>query len=280
MAILTAFPGIDGLGPQSLPNLNIDWGGTFATALKSCVVWSEGQYPHDLVTGRLCLQSNPGFQNSRMNVGGIGQGYQGIWTLGPANLIYAASSTFLILRRLVVTGENASHLGDAGGLNCHMPWSDSTVYWDYPGGSDRVAAAVTPTTGMELWVLHGGARGRGIWCNNRNLSTVSTPTTTASPGSGNFYINNGTVVGAQMEMYLFASWGRQLENAEIIEISRDPYGCLFGTPRLRIAYASPTSPPPPPPPPSTKLFRPANYNGLGGGGPFFADPLAAFPEVR
>ena len=35
-----------------------------------------------------------------------------------------------------------------------------------------------------------------------------------------------------------------------------------------------------PPPPTSKLFRPANYDGLGGGGPFFADPLAAFPEVR
>jgi hypothetical protein len=233
MAVLSAFPGIDGLGPQSLPSLDIDWGGTFATALKCCVVWSEGQYPHDLVTGRLCLQSNPGFQNSRMNAAGIGAGYQGLWTVGPSNLIYAASSTFLMLRRLVNTGDAASHLGDAGGLNCHMPWSDNTVYWDYPGGADRVSVAITPTIGMELWVLHGGVRGRGIWCNGRNLSTVSTPTSTASPGTGNFTINNGAVGGANMEMYLFASWGRQLENAEIIEISRDPYGCLFGTPRLR-----------------------------------------------
>lgn len=49
-----------------------------------------------------------------------------------------------------------------------------------------------------------------------------------------------------------------------------------GTPE---AFQSGGTSPPPPPPPS-KLFRPANYNGLGGGGPFFADPLAAFPEVR
>ena len=148
--------------------------------------------------------------------------------------------------QLQATGGANSHFGD-GTLNCHMPWSDNNIYFDYPSGADRVSVAMTPTTGLELFVLHGGVRGRGIWLNNRNLLTVTTPTSTASPGASAFKINSGASPDAPEWMYLWASWGRQLMNAEIIDLLRDPYGCLFGTPRLISAVASPTSPPPPPP---------------------------------
>ncbi len=61
--------------------------------------------------------------------------------------------------------------------------------------------------------------------------------------------------------------GRALSNAEIAAWSKDPFA-LFRKPR-RIAVLAPQAAV------TGGLFRGGNLDGLGGGGPFFNDPLAA-----
>lgn len=215
---------------QPVGAVEIDWTDSLARGLMGVWLFNRGPATRNLVNGiptSLTVGTAIKGDTTAHGVSARCTASNDSISLGIADTVSAASSSFGMIRSRRVTGASQSTFSDPG-INTHLPWSDDVVYWDYPTSSDRVSAALpaafqtAPLT--ERWLLHGGAAGRGVWVNGVAVIDVGTPTTTAAPSnSGAFVLNLGAAGGQDQDFHYFVTWSRQLSNLEIVRWSFEPY---------------------------------------------------------
>jgi hypothetical protein len=132
-------------------------------------------------------------------------------------------------RSAIVFGVDYALGSITNSCNCHAPWNDGIVYWDWGGNTNGVTRVQASglTLGADRWVFTVGARGMEIWQNGiKRASNAATPTRNkdatmafklgATPsGSG--------VTNDIAHFNLYAMWTRQLTTEEVLMVSADPY---------------------------------------------------------
>lgn len=114
---------------------------------------------------------------------------------------------------------------------CHatLPYADGVVYFAYGGntaGVTRLDVSGLSFTTADRWVFSKGGRGMEVWQNGilRGSNGVN-PTRTATPTSPfKLGAKSTDAFFSDVAHYnLFAMWGRQLTQDEILMVSADPY---------------------------------------------------------
>jgi hypothetical protein len=194
-----------------------------------------GGAPQNLVTGlsSTILNIAP-YSDSfpvQFSASSIGRGVNPVfgsyyWVLGRSADLYGIAATFGITRRFTdLTAQGSNAFGDTAGTSCYLPYSDSNIYWDFPSSASRVGPfAYTMTNKLENWIFTGGPAGRSVWRNGNRDYKDTTTTTAGSPGSSVVTVNKGTGAGgySDSEYYIFATWNRQLTDAEGQSWTLDP----------------------------------------------------------
>jgi hypothetical protein len=170
------------------------------------------------------------------------------WKADASANIYGDNGSFAVCRVLTSTSLSSSaDFGDGGGLNCHVPYSDGTVYLDFPTQAQRVTG--TYPTSLELsqenWLLSGGTTNRLAIVNGTPVINTTSQTTALSPGSATFTLNKGSQGGRPHQLVqLYATWSRQLNVQEAIAFTLAPLQFLIWPEDYLWAEWSGTPPPP------------------------------------
>lgn len=144
--------------------------------------------------------------------------------------------TVLIIRRNHVTDDRASssfgvNSSGASLLNCHMPFSDAKVYWDFGGTASRAIWAHVKTDPASLvldyWTLTAGPDGSIIYFNGleRAATAGDAPRTSSADA---LWLNRGVggTSGDGVNNFLFCVFNNQWNAAQVAEWYADPYGLI------------------------------------------------------
>lgn len=157
----------------------------------------------------------------------------------------SACTIAMIRRKRDTTLRACSHfaVNDAGNrCQAHMPYSDSTVYWDYGGAGapNRLTSSYSVTTQLERWVFTGGPLGSAIYLNGTLQASQGTAITTSAAGA--FQVNGWSGAGSTgdvVDLEFCGIWGRQWTDDDAREWFRAPYAFL--RPIVRRRYFVPAS---------------------------------------
>jgi len=139
--------------------------------------------------------------------------------------------TMCIIRRRTNTVNAGGTWGHGGGgdtnaFSLQLPYSDTTVYWDFGGwaGANRLYAAGLSfsTVIPERWVVHAGLRGSAIWQNGVKVASQATAISRAVGGL-TFQLSDLTA----QEINYFAIYDTQWSDDLCRWWSAEPYAHLY-----------------------------------------------------
>jgi len=180
----------------------------------------------------------------------------------------------LLYRKTDITSRSSSAfgvnaVGGVGSFDSHLPFSTGVVFFTYQTGGSRPTYNWEGDTGVDtdwhVWIFTVGSRGNEIW-QDGILRAQTTPNRAYNVSDQAFRLGRSNQVSDLKEMGCFLLYDRQMSFPEIAALSADPFSPFRPPMAAKFSPMFALQ--------AGGLFRRSNLDGLGGGGPFFNDPLA------
>ncbi len=126
-------------------------------------------------------------------------------------------------------GVDTSTDGDRCGT--HFPWSNGQLFFDFAGKSNGTSRLIVNpmgyTTGKpEVWVLTAGPAGMAVYRDGILIGSHGTAVPTRTTGNSNGF-GLGLHSGVDSDLaacYGMAGWDYQMNHAQVLRLSADPFG--------------------------------------------------------
>jgi hypothetical protein len=218
----------------------INWGHPLAPDVRALLInEGSGSGLRDLVSSRLFTPSSADWRRTINNAGlaiehTATTNYYDLGALPHLNATVGLFEATVVMgyRKTDATHRACSAFGieNSSRFQVHLPFSDSTVYWDFgdaSAGSGRLTAAGL-TFGNDRWAFVAGSRGREIWQNGiLRASQSGGATVGVSPTTVSMRLNTtANISGDLAEVSFFYIYKRQLSQDGIRQILSAPYSFL------------------------------------------------------
>ncbi len=182
-----------------------------------------------------------------------------LWTRAPTTEV----TVLLLQRRRDAVNRRSAAFGFQGSppdsnterLGAHVPWEDGTVYWDFGDWQVNGRMSVAGLSfGDDVWVfVSNGTNHMAIWQNGIRRATSASADTRTTGLLNTFELfganGTGTNIGNNVNGALFAVFNKRLSDAQIVQLSADPF----------------------------MILRP--YDGFLGSRPYFEVPAVGGPDL-
>ena len=230
-------------GRKPIGNVVINWNHSLTRGLIACGIFNQTKWVDLVKYNNVAGTIAGGTPTAKPKAGSYGVDYDSISDaqgLIEDSADLTSDTTFVFVRSPNDTTNRASSawgINDGGTttkrFHCHLPFSNTIVYFDYGGQSGGVTRIqwtgyTKVANKIEIWVFLVRGTRMAIWLDGVEISFDAGTTASRTVGTADFHINEGSVTDGDLQtVYAAYLYKRGLLDNEIKEITSNIYQFLI-----------------------------------------------------